>query len=150
MIIYIIISLKIMNFPITKLFTTCFQKSKIDILFISTDSDINPRSIPSFAKFPVFLTQSLLTALDNGVSEAFLLFPRLLQIIEQYPDSMQTFKQKVLFKNFKNICLMFLKIAVLKIIYCFRYLKCLAGYSLAGSIKCLLYWINLKQVLFKG
>ena len=59
-------------------------------------SDFNPCSIPSFVKFPAILTESLLTALENGISEAFLLFPRLLQIIEQYPGSLEIFKQKVL------------------------------------------------------
>nr|XP_042898800.1 DNA-dependent protein kinase catalytic subunit isoform X2 [Parasteatoda tepidariorum] len=53
------------------------------------------KKIPSFNEFPRILIESLLDALKYGSTDAHLLFPRLLQIIENNPSCLQVFEEKV-------------------------------------------------------
>ena len=46
---------------------------------------------PSLSKFPLVMVSSLLDAMRSGSSEARLLFPRLLQIVALFPDTIDEF-----------------------------------------------------------
>ena len=49
----------------------------------------------SMSEFPHVIIASLITAMKTGSSEARILFPRLLQIVAQFPDTVDTFISSV-------------------------------------------------------
>ncbi|GIX68918.1 DNA-dependent protein kinase catalytic subunit [Caerostris extrusa] len=53
-----------------------------------------PWNIPSFSEFPQVLIESLLNALRFGSKDALLLFPRLLQVIENHHSCLSLFRNK--------------------------------------------------------
>ncbi len=60
--------------------------------FSDEESAVNCESMKSF---PDAMVNSLLVAMKNGSAEARQRFPRLLQIVEYYPDTINTFIKKV-------------------------------------------------------
>ena len=50
---------------------------------------------PSLAEFPRVIVTSLIAAMKSGCREARILFPRLLQIVAQFPDTVDTFISSV-------------------------------------------------------
>ena len=64
------------------------------VMFLSTDDEANFKC-KSFKSFPVAMVISLLAAMRNNSVEARQRFPRLLQIVELYPNTMDTFIKKV-------------------------------------------------------
>ena len=55
----------------------------------------SPVDCSSMDVFPAAMIMSHLTAMKNGSAEARQRFPRLLQIVDYYPETIETFCEKV-------------------------------------------------------
>jgi len=71
---------------------------------------------PSLSKFPDVIVTSLIAAMKSGSCEARILFPRLLQIVALFPDTVDTF--------ISSVCLLFIynlnDIIIHKNPYCYQ------------------------------
>jgi len=62
-------------------------------LLLSETADLV--ACPSLSQFPHVIITSLIAAMKTGSSDAPILFPRLLQIVAQFPDTTDTFVSSV-------------------------------------------------------
>ena len=79
----------------------CGGNNKQQMCMLSDAGDAG--AFPSLPKFPHVMITSLLDAVKYGSREARLLFPRLLQIVALYPDTINNFISTVC-----ALCLMFI------------------------------------------